>query len=111
MKIEFSAEAEHDSALIFDHLFESYRSFGASVQAALDHCEDCISKILAGADWLGAAPYRDERHDDLLPGLRHLTIDQAIYWFEVDEVEQRVRILAIFFGGQVHIRHILTRFL
>lgn len=27
-RIEFSAEAERDYALIFDHLFESYRSFG-----------------------------------------------------------------------------------
>jgi len=110
-RIEFSAAAERDFALIFDHLFESYRSFGESVEAALDHCEDRIREIRTGADRLCAAPYRGERHDDLLPCLRHLTIDRAIYWFEVSEAEQRVRILAIFFGGQDHVRLMLTRLL
>lgn len=110
-RIEFSAEAEGDFALIFDHLFESYRSFGESVEAALDHSEDRIRDIRQEADRLGTAPYRGERQDDLLPGLRHLRIDRAIYWFDVNEAEQRVRILAIFFGGQDHVRHMLTRLL
>ena len=110
-RIELSAEAECDFALIFDHLFESYRSFGESVETALDHCEDRIRDIRAGADRLCAAPDRGERHDDLLPGLRHLTINRAIYWFDVNEAERRVRILAIFFGGQNHVRHMLTRLL
>ena len=110
-RIEFSAEAERDFALIFDHLFESYCSFGTRVEAALDHCEDRIRDIRQEADRLGAAPYRGERHDELLPGLRDLMIGRAIYWFEVNEVEQRVRVLALFFGGQDHVRHMLTRLL
>ena len=77
-RVEFSAEAEGDFALIFDHLFESYRSFGTRVEAALDHCEDRIREILQEADRLGTVPYHGERHDDLLPGLRHLTIGRAI---------------------------------
>ena len=110
-RIEFSAEAERDFALIFDHVFESYCSFGESVEAALDHCEDRIRDIRQETDRLGAAPYRGERHDDLLPGLRHLTIDRAIYWFDVNDEKQRVRLLAIFFGGQDHVRHMLSRLL
>ena len=110
-RIEFSAEAERYFALIFDHLFESYRSFGESVEAALDHCEDRIRDIRQEAERLGAAPYRGGRHEDLLPGLRLLTIDRAIYWFDVNDEEQRVRILAIFFGGQDHVRHMLSRLL
>ena len=86
-RIEFSAEVEHDFALIFDHLFESYRSFGESVEAALDHCESRIHDIRWGADRLCAAPYRGEPHNDLLPSLRHLTIDRAVYWFDVNEAE------------------------
>ena len=108
-RIEFSAEAEHDFALIFDHFFESYVSFGESVESALNHCEAGIRDVRQEADRLAAAPFRGERHDDLLPGLRHLTIDPAIYWFEVNEAEQRVRVLAIAFGGQDHLRHTLTR--
>ena len=110
-RIEFSAEAERDFALIFDHLFESYRSFGESVEAALDHCEDRIREIRQEADGLCEAPYRGERHNALLPGLRHLTINRAIYWFEMNEAKQRFRIVAIFFGRQDHIRHMLTRLL
>ena len=110
-RIEFSAEAGRDFALIFDHLFESYRSFGESVEAALDHCEDRIRDIRQEADRLSKVSHGGERHDDLRPGLRHLTIDRAIYRFEVDDAEQRVRVLAIFFGGQDHVRHMLTRLL
>ena len=110
-RIEFLAEAERDFALIFDHLFESYRSIGTSVEAALDHCEDRIREIRQDADRLGAASYRGESHDDLLSGLRHLTTLRAIHWFDVNEAEQRVRSLAIFFGGQDQVRHMLTRLL
>jgi toxin ParE1/3/4 len=110
-RIEFSAEAERDFALIFDHLFESYLGFGESVESALDHCEARIHNIRKEADHLAAAPFRGESHGDLLPGLHHVTIDRAIYWFDVNEAEQRVRVLAIFFGGQDHVRHMLTRLL
>ena len=87
-RIEFSAEAERDFALSFDQLFESYRSFGTRVEAALDHCEDRISEIRAGTDRLGAAPYRGQlghlpvevsRHDAFTEQLEppHLRLDQT----------------------------------
>ena len=47
----------------------------------------------------------------MLPGLRHLTIGQAIVWFDIDEDVKLVRVLAVFFGGQDHIRRVLTRLL
>lgn len=83
-RVEFSAKAERDFALIFDHLFEGHLGFGESVGAALDRCEDQIREIRREADQLAAAPLRVESHDDLLPSLRHLTIDRTIYWFEVN---------------------------
>ncbi len=110
-RIEFSAEAEHDFTKIFDLLFKSYRSFGESVEAALDHCEDRIREIRRESDRFSASPNRGEHQEDLLPGLRHLAIDRAIYWFDVNDEEQQVRILAVFFGGQDHVRHMLTRLL
>ena len=45
-RIEFSAEAERDFALIFDHLFENYRAFGETVEAALDHSEFTLNKAV-----------------------------------------------------------------
>lgn len=110
-RIEFSDEAVHDLGLIFDHLVESYLDFGESLGEALDHAESRIHAIRAEAERLGTAPHRGSLHEDLLPGLRHLTLNRAIYWFEIDEESRRVRVLAIFFGGQDHIRHMLVRLL
>jgi len=110
-RIEFSDEASRDLGLIFDHLFESYLGFGESLDAALDHAESRIRGIRAEAERLGTAPHRGSAHDDLLPGLRHLTLNRAIYWFEVQEENRHIRVLAIFFGGQDHSRHMLVRLL
>ena len=110
-RIEFSAEAERDFALIFDHLFESYLSLGESLEMALDHCEARVRDIRQEADRLASAPFRGESHDDLLPGLRYLSIERAICWFDMNDPEKGVRALAIFFGGQNLVRHMLTRLL
>ena len=110
-RLEFSAEAEHDFGLIFDHLLDSYLGFGESLDSALNHAEARILEIRAAADRMTAMPHRDQRHDALLPGLRHLAIGRAIYWFEVDDEVQAVRVLAVFFGGQDHIRHMTVRLL
>ena len=109
--IEFSAESEHDFELIFDHLFESYVGFGESSEEALDHAAHRIMGIRQAADQLSTFPIRGTSRDDVLPGVRYLTIDRAIYWFDVDEAAKKVRILAIFFGGQDHVRHMLVRLL
>jgi len=107
-RIEFSAETKHDFELIFDHLFESYVGFGESSEEALDRAAHRIMGIRQGADQLATFPIRGTSRDDVLVGVRYLTIDRAIYWFDVDEAAQMVRILAIFFGGQDHVRHMLV---
>ena len=109
--IEFSARSERDFELIFDHLFESYLHFGESIEEALDHAAKRILDIRRAADRLSTFPIRGTARDDILPGLRHLTIDRAIYWFDVDEAAGKVRILAVFFGAQDHVRHMLVRLL
>ena len=85
--------------------------FGEALEDALDHAEALILEIRAAADRIAAAPHRGERHDNILPGPRHLTIGRAVYWFDVDDDRRTVRILAIFFGGQDHIRHMMARLL
>ncbi|MDG1419279.1 MAG: hypothetical protein P8J78_00915 [Maricaulis sp.] len=110
-RIEFSAEAERDFELIFDHLLESYLGFGEGVESALDHAEARTLEIRRDAERILIAPDRGEIHDDLLPGLRHLTIGRAIYWFDYNDASDVVRVLAVFFGGQDHIRQMLTRLL
>ena len=110
-RLEFSAEAEHDFGLIFDHLLRSYLDFGESLESALDHAAARVLEVRTAAEWILTAPHRGEQHDDILPGLRHLTIGRAIYWFDVDEAGRTVRVLAVFFGRQDHVRHMMTRLL
>ena len=109
--LEFSVEAEHDFGLIFDHLLDSYLNFGEQLESALEHAGARVLEIRAAAERIVAAPNRGERHDDIQPGLRYLSIRRAIYWFDVDEERRAVRILAVFFGGQDHIRHMMIRLL
>ena len=70
-----------------------------------------VEAIRNTAAALGSVPSRGTLHPGIMPGLRHVTIDQAIYWFSVDEDGHIVRVLAIFFGGQDHIRRMLARLL
>ena len=110
-RLEFSAEAERDFGLIFDHLLRSYLDFGESLESAVDHAGVRVLEIRVAAERILTAPHRGERHDEILPGLRHLTIERAVYWFDVDEARRRVRVLAVFLGGQDHVRHMLARLL
>ncbi|MBI2741404.1 MAG: type II toxin-antitoxin system RelE/ParE family toxin [Rhodospirillales bacterium] len=109
--IEFSTEAEGDFDLIFDHLFESYVAFGEGPEEALDHAGRRVMAIRKAADRLSTFPLRSTARDDVLPGIRFLAVARAVYWFDVDQAARKVRILAVFFGGQDHIRHMLVRLL
>jgi plasmid stabilization system protein ParE len=109
--VEFAAEVERDFELIFDFLEESYRGFGESSEDAMAHAAKRVEAIRATAVGLSKTPHRATRHPEVMPNLRHVTIDQAIYWFLVDEDAMIVRILAIFFGAQDYIRRMLARLL
>lgn len=110
-RIEFAVDAERDFVLIFDHLLSAYESFGEPPSDAFDKAAERLDRIRRAAEGIGRMPYRGTLHDDMAPGLRHVTIDRAIFWFDLDEAERVVRILAVFFGGQDHIRHMLRRLL
>ena len=109
--IEISAAAEQDIDLLFDHLADSYVGFGESHVAAAAHAVARIDEILNAMERIVAAPYRGEAHDEWFPGLRHLTLDRAIYWYVADKEQQMVRVQAVFYGSQNHIRHMLMRLL
>ena len=75
------------------------------------HAEARVREVRRATHRLGTAPHRGERHDGLLEGLRPVTMGRAIYWFDVDESVERVRVLAVFWGGQEHVRRMLARLL
>ena len=108
-RLEFSTAAEREFERIFDYLLDSCVGFGERPDEAIEHAAAQILEIRAAANRILTAPHRGERRDDILPGLRHLSLGQTIYWFEVDEGREIVRILGMFFAGQDHIRHMLAR--
>lgn len=110
-EIEVSTAAERDLELIFLHLADSFVEFGTNRSTAAEQALARVRHIRDTAERIAAAPHRGEAHDDLLPGLRHLTLDKAIYWSLVDEEQGRVRVMAIFYGGQDHQRQMLLRLL
>ena len=89
-RLEFSADAERDFGSIFGHLFSSYIDFGERPESAFDRARTRILEIRLAAERIGTAPYRGERHDDVLPGLRHLSIGRAACWLDVDGMERSV---------------------
>ena len=111
-RVEFAEAALRDLALIFDSLADSHRAHGEQPTVAAELAGRRVRAILAAADRIAEAPHRGARHDDVMPGLRHLTLDRAIYDFVQDgEDGATVRILAIFFGGQDHQRRMRLRIL
>jgi plasmid stabilization system protein ParE len=110
-EVVFAADARHDFTLIFEFLVDSYVGFGDDTETAIMRAETRVQSIRADIAQLGQLPYRGTLHDEMLPGLRHLTIGQAIVWFDIEEDVKLVRVLAVFFGGQDHIRRMLTRLL
>jgi plasmid stabilization system protein ParE len=112
-RIEFAEDAILDLELIFDHLAETYRGFGEAPDEAFEHAARRIRAIVGAADRLALAPHRGPVHDDLAPGIRHVTLDRAVYYFRIGDGSDggSVRVLAVFFGGQDHQRRMRIRIL
>jgi toxin ParE1/3/4 len=70
-----------------------------------------IDAIISAAERLATTPLRGESHDDLLPGLRHLAHDRVVYGFRPQPQLREIQMLAVFFSGQDHQRHMLVRLL
>lgn len=110
-KVLRSVESDRDLSLIFDHLLTSYTVLGDSMPDAFERAATRIRGIVTDMESLGTAPHQGTMLPDVMPGLRHVTENRAIFYFTVDEIERQVRVLAVFFGGQDHQRHMLVRLL
>lgn len=110
-RLEVSPSAADDFELIFEHLFESYQSFGEPPGDAFEHAATRIRQIRREAERILAAPERGTRHDDVLLGCRSLAFGKATYWFIAAPEREVVTLLAVFFGGQDQRRRMLIRLL
>jgi plasmid stabilization system protein ParE len=104
-----SRASDRDLALIFDHLAESYRGVGEDEREAIERAAARVTTIEDAMEALGAAPFQGTLMPTLMPSLRRVTKDRAIFYFTVDEAQERVVVLAVFFGGQDHQRRMLLR--
>lgn len=109
--VEFARASEHDLSLIFDHLFETYKDLGETENEAFDHAVERITGIRDSALGLGKNPYCGTLREEFGTSVRNITINKAIIWFQLDEAQETVQILAFFFGGQDHMRQMLRRLL
>jgi plasmid stabilization system protein ParE len=109
--VERAENAGRDLNAIFDFLIKTYVEFGEDAEAAIDGAEKRLQRIEAAMRALGRAPHQGTLRPELRPGLRSVTKDSAIFYFDVDDDRRVVRVLAVFFGGQDHQRLMLRRLL
>jgi toxin ParE1/3/4 len=104
-----SAQADRDLDALFDFLMGSYASLGDDVARAFDRAEDRVTRIKSDLRALGRMPHQGTLRPKMMSGLRSVTKDRAVFYFTVDDAARRVRVLAVFFGGQDHQREMLKR--
>jgi plasmid stabilization system protein ParE len=108
-KVLRSKDTQRDLALIFDHLVDSHIALGEQTRSAFERASHRTEKIENDMLLLGKAPFQGTLRPELMPGLRNVTKDKAIFYFTVHEDLEEVRVLAVFFGGQDHVRKMLMR--
>jgi toxin ParE1/3/4 len=108
-KIDRSPESGRDLEMIFDHLVASYLTFDESLSDAVDHAVQRIRSIEADMDALATLPHQGTADPALGPECRHVTKQRAVIYFDVDDTRRMITILAVFFGGQDHHRHMMRR--
>ncbi|MGC3940884.1 type II toxin-antitoxin system RelE/ParE family toxin [Roseobacter sp. EG26] len=110
-RVARSEQSDRDLEAIFDFLFEVALGFGEDEATAFERASTRILEIEDAMAALGDVPHQGTYHPDFSDGLRSVTKGRAVFYFDVDDSEQLVRVLAIFFGGQDHQRHMLLRLL
>lgn len=110
-RVERSDASDRDLEAVFDFLYEAALGFGEAAATAFERASTRILEIEDAMDALGDVPHQGTLHPDFTDGLRSVTKGRAIFYFDVDDTQHIVRVLAIFFGGQDHQRRMLLRLL
>ena len=104
-----SLDSDRDLRVILRHLVDSYVNLGDSLPDAIHRASTRARMIEADIDTIALAPHQGTLLPEFSPGLRSVTKNRAVIYFKADDGAQVIRILAIFFGGQDHRRHMLKR--
>lgn len=109
--LDRGSQVTRDLERIYDFLFDSYVGFGDKPEDADVAAAARVAQIEVAMEGLAERPHQGTLLPALLPNLRSVTKDRAIFYFNVDDEARMVRVLAIFFGSQDHQRHMLKRLL
>ena len=110
-KVVRAADVDRDFEQIFDFLVESALHFGEDVEGAFLRAETRLIEIEAALERLRDLPHQGTLRPHLGTGIRNVTKNRAIVYFDVDDTVQIVRVLAVFYSGQDHDARILLRLL
>jgi toxin ParE1/3/4 len=110
-RVERAEDTDRDLEAIFDFLLKSALDFGEGAEAAFERASARLLAIEDALESLGQVPHQGTLRPDLAEGLRNVTKERAVIYFDVDDEARLVRILAVFFGGQDHLRRMLLRLL
>ncbi|MDR6817723.1 plasmid stabilization system protein ParE [Neorhizobium sp. 2083] len=108
-KVIRSEEVNRDLRLILRHLVDSYVALGDPLTDAFERAAHRVDAMLDDMRALGHMPHQGTQLPAVMPGLRQVTKKRAIFYFTVEEDARTVRIIAVFFSGQDHGRHIQAR--
>ncbi|HQT79765.1 MAG TPA: hypothetical protein PLD10_22200 [Rhodopila sp.] len=104
-----AASVTHDLSAIRKHLVRAYQEFGDTRATAVERATGRIREAFDYMLTFATYPHRGTMHPDLKDGIRHVTDKSFVYYFEVDDSQAEVTILAVFFSGQDHLRQIAER--
>lgn len=110
-RVERAEETDRDLEAVFDFLFESFVAFGEDAGSALEHASRRVLAIEGAMAGLGKTPHQGTLRPELGEGLRNVTKERAVFYFDVDDEARLVRVLAIFYGAEDHRRKMLLRLL
>ncbi len=108
-RLERSPQATRDLKAILRFLIKSHRGFGERFDGAKERASKRVLQIEAAMEKLARLPKQGTLLPKLMPGLRRVTKDRAVFYFIIDEEPRIVRVLAVFFGGQDHQSEMLKR--
>lgn len=108
-EVRRSAQSDRDLDLIFDHLFRAYLSFGDTIAEANARTVRRVRQIHADMEALGKAPFQGTCERLPLSDIRHVTKNRAVFYFEINEADSTLLVLAIFLSGQDHQSHMIER--
>ena len=108
-KVRRATEVTRDFDIIEDYLVQAYQGFGEDVEDAVAKAIARVEEAQAYIRTFTTHPYRGTEHPHIRSGLRTVTSNRFVYYFDIDEPQSQITVLAVFFGDMDHRRQILDR--